>query len=92
MSAITRNAVVAFILTVAICFIFVASGSPIVLSAFSSWAPQILTDAIGSLSFLTHFDSISKGVLDIRDLLFFIAVISAWLVATAIVIEVKKAN
>lgn len=92
MSALTRNAVIAFILTVAICFMFVASGSPIVLNAFSGWAPQILSDAIAALSFLTHFDAISKGVLDIRDLLFFAAVISAWLLASAIVIEIKKAN
>jgi ABC-2 type transport system permease protein len=92
MSALTRNAVIAFILTVAICFVFVSSGSPIVLNAFSGWAPQILLDAIATLSFLTHFDAINKGVLDIRDLLFFAAVITAWLLASAIVIEIKKAN
>jgi ABC-2 type transport system permease protein len=92
MSALTRNAVIAFILTVAICFVFVSSGSPIVLNAFSGWAPQILLDAIATLSFLTHFDAINKGVLDIRDLLFFAAVIAAWLLASAIVIEIKKAN
>jgi ABC-2 type transport system permease protein len=92
MSAMTRNAIIAFILTVAICFAFVASGSSIVLSAFSGWAPQLLIDAIAGLSFLTHFDAISKGVLDVRDLLFFAAVITAWLIASAIVIEIKKAN
>lgn len=92
MSALTRNAVIAFILTVAICFMFVASGSAIVLNLFSGWAPQILSDAIAALSFLTHFDAISKGVLDIRDILFFAAVIAAWLFASAIVIEIKKAN
>lgn len=92
MSALTRNAVIAFILTVSICFLFVSSGSPIVLNAFSGWAPQILLDAIAALSFLTHFDAINKGVLDIRDLLFFTAVITAWLLASAIVIEIKKAN
>ena len=92
MSAMTRNAVIAFILTVAICFAFVASGSAIVLNAFSGWAPDVLINAIAGLSFLTHFDAISKGVLDIRDMLFFAAVIAAWLTASAIVIEIKKAN
>ncbi|MDX1490859.1 MAG: ABC transporter permease subunit [Pseudohongiellaceae bacterium] len=91
MSAITRNSVIAFILTVAICFVFVVSGSDIVLSAFT-WAPQFVSDAIAAMSFLTHFDSISKGVLDIRDMLFFIVFIASWLVASAIVIEIKKAN
>jgi ABC-2 type transport system permease protein len=91
MSAITRNSVIAFILTVAICFVFVVSGSDIVLSAFT-WAPQFLSDAIAAMSFLTHFDSISKGVLDLRDMLFFIIFIGSWLFASAIVIEIKKAN
>ncbi len=92
MSAITRNPVIAFILTVAICFAFVASGTQIVLGAFPGWTPQFLLDAIAALSFLTHFDAISRGVLDIRDILFFVVFIGAWLLASAIVIELKKAN
>jgi len=91
MSAMTRNSVIAFILTVAICFVFVASGSEIILNALR-WAPQTLVDAVAALSFLTHFDSISKGVLDLRDILFFVIFIGSWLFASAIVIEIKKAN
>jgi len=91
MSAMTRNSVIAFILTVALCFVFVASGSEIVLNAFN-WAPQIFVDAIAALSFLTHFDAISKGVLDVRDILFFLVFMASWLFASAIVIEIKKAN
>ena len=91
MSAMTRNSVIAFILTVAICFVFVASGTEIILNALR-WAPQILIDAVAALSFLTHFDSISKGVLDLRDILFFVIFIGSWLFASAIVIEIKKAN
>ena len=91
MSAMTRNSVIAFILTVALCFVFVASGSEIVLNAFN-WAPQILVDAIAALSFLTHFDAISKGVLDVRDILYFLVFMASWLFASAIVIEIKKAN
>jgi len=91
MSAMTRNSVIAFILTVAICFVFVASGSEIVLNAFN-WAPQVLVDAVAALSFLTHFDAISKGVLLVRDILFFLVFMASWLFASAIVIEIKKAN
>ena len=91
MSAMTRTSVIAFILTVAICFVFVASGSEIVLNAFS-WAPQVLVDAVAALSFLTHFDAISKGVLDVREILFFLVFMASWLFASAIVIEIKKAN
>ncbi|MFM1897533.1 MAG: hypothetical protein RLZZ385_2607 [Pseudomonadota bacterium] len=92
MSAATKNPVIAFILTVSICFLFVVMGSPIVLDAFPAWLPQFLVDAFAAMGFLTHFDSISKGVLDIRDFLFFAVFIFGWLLASAIVIEIKKAN
>ena len=91
-SAATRNQVVAFILTVVVCFLFVMAGFPLVLDAFSSWAPQGLVDAVAGLSFLTHFVSISKGVIDLRDLLFFASLIVAWLAATAVVVDLKKAD
>lgn len=92
MSACTKNSVIAFILTVSICFVFVILGSPILLDAFPDWVPQVLVDAFSAMGFLTHFDSISKGVLDIRDMLFFLVFIAAWLLASAVVIEIKKAS
>ena len=92
MSACTKDSVIAFILTVAICFLFVIMGSPILLNTFPSWVPQWLVDAFSAMGFLTHFDSIAKGVLDIRDFLFFSVFIGGWLLASAIVIEMKKAN
>ncbi|WP_263322156.1 ABC transporter permease subunit [Endozoicomonas sp. Mp262] len=92
MSAMTQNQVIAFIVTVVICFLFVVAGFPLVLDAFRVWAPQSLVDAVAALSFMTHFEAISKGVLDLRDLLYFIVMILAWLVATAITIDMKKAD
>lgn len=92
LSACTKNQVIAFILSVAVSFLFIVSGFPLVLDAFQAWAPQALVDAIASLSFLSHFDAISKGVIALRDLLYFLAVIAVWLVATAIVIDMKKAQ
>jgi ABC-2 type transport system permease protein len=92
MSACTKNSVIAFILTVSICFVFVILGSPILLDAFPDWVPQVLVDAFSAMGFLTHFDSISKGVLDVRDMLFFLVFIAAWLLASAVVIEMKKAS
>jgi len=92
MSASTKNSVIAFILTVSICFLFVIIGSPILLNAFPDWIPQVLVDAFAAMGFLTHFDAIAKGVLDIRDFLFFAVFIFAWLLASAIIIEKKKAN
>lgn len=92
MSALTRNQVIAFILSVVACFVFIVSGFPLLLDLFSGWAPQWLLDAIASLSFLIRFDAISKGVLDLRDLLYFFSLMAVWLLATAIVIDLKKAD
>jgi ABC-2 type transport system permease protein len=92
MSALTRNQVIAFILGVVACFVFLLAGMPFVLAVFSGWAPQPLVDAIASLSFQTHFDSIAKGVLDIRDLLYFAMLVGFFLLATAIALELRKAE
>nr|WP_298165596.1 ABC transporter permease subunit [uncultured Pseudomonas sp.] len=92
MSALAKNQVIAFILAVSVCFLFIVSGFPMVLDGFSGWAPQWLVDAVASLSFLTRFEAISKGVIDLRDLLYFITLIAAWLAATAVVIDLKKAD
>ena len=62
------------------------------LAVFEGWAPQSLVDAIASLSFLTHFASIAKGVIDLRDLVYFGTLIAAWLAATVIVLDLKKAD
>jgi ABC-2 type transport system permease protein len=91
-SAATRNQVIAFIFTVVVCFLFLLAGFALVLEIFEGWAPQPIIDAIASLSFLTHFTSISKGVIDFRDLLYFGTLIAAWLAANAIVLELKKAD
>lgn len=91
-SAATKNQVIAFIITVVICFLFVVSGFNIVLDWFTSWAPDMLVDSVAALSFLTHFNAIAKGVLDFRDLAYFLIVIAGWLLATAIVIDLKKAS
>ena len=91
-SATTRNQVIAFILTVVVCFLLLLAGFPLVLDFASALLPQVLVDAIASLSFLTHFNSISKGVIDLRDLLYFLLMIGFWLYANAVVIDLKKAD
>ena len=71
---------------------FLLAGFPLVLDVFRSWAPQALTDAIASLSFLTHYESIEKGVIDVRDLLYFAMLIGFFLLATGIALELRKAD
>lgn len=92
MSALTKNQVVAFVISFVICFAFNLSGFPIVLDLFSAWAPQAIVDVISSFSFITHFDSILKGVVDIRDIIFFSSLIAFWLYATILAIEAKKSS
>ncbi len=92
LSATTPNQVIAFILSVVVCFGFLLSGLPMVLDVFRGWLPQPLIDAIANLSFLVHFSSISRGVIDLRDLLYFAFLIAFWLAANRIVLEMKKAN
>jgi ABC-2 type transport system permease protein len=91
-SATTRNQVVAFILTVVVCLVLLLAGLPMVLDVLGVVLPQVIVDAIASLSFLTHFQAIGKGVIDLRDLLYFGLMIGFWLYANAVVIDLKKAD
>jgi ABC-2 type transport system permease protein len=92
MSAMTKNQVVAFILSVVVCFVFVVSGSNIVLDAFKSWAPSLVIDVVASFSFLTHFEAMAKGVIALNDLMYFLLVTICWLFAGLVIIEQKKAD
>lgn len=89
-SALTKSQVIAFVVAALISFLFTVSGSPLVLAAFSSWAPQGVIDTVASFSFLTHFNAISRGVIDLRDLLFFGSLIVCFLIANAIIVDMKK--
>jgi ABC-2 type transport system permease protein len=91
-SALTRNQVVAFVISFVVCFGFNLSGFPLVLDFFSGWAPQAVVDAVSSFSFLTHFNSIQKGVIDLRDIIFFTSLIAVWLYANMLAIESGKGH
>ena len=91
-SATTKNQVIAFILAVVASFALLLAGFPLVLDVFSGWAPQALVDAIASLSFLTHFQSISRGVIDLRDLVYFALLIAACLYANTIVLAITRGD
>lgn len=91
-SAFTKNQVIAFVIAVVICFIFVLSGTPMVLDMFQGWMPQALVNTISGMSITTHYNAILKGVLDVRDLIFFFSFIICWLLANIIVVEMKKSD
>ena len=90
LSALTRNQVIAFVVSVVACFLFTVSGAPLVLELFQSWAPQALIETLASFSLLTHFRAITTGVIDARDVMFFATLIGVFLTATVIVVDMKK--
>jgi ABC-2 type transport system permease protein len=92
LSALTKNQVIAFVVTAAVCFLFTVSGQPLVLGFLTGWAPEALLSAVASFSFLTHFAAIVRGVIDLRDAVFFLSVIAFFLYANAIIVELKKAD
>lgn len=92
MSALTKSQVIAFILAGMVCLLFVLAGFPMVLNLFEDWVPLIVLDGLASLSFLAHFSAISKGVVSLNDLLYFLSMIFAWLFATRIIVEMKQAR
>ncbi|MGH6636496.1 MAG: ABC transporter permease subunit [Gammaproteobacteria bacterium] len=91
-SAFTKSQVIAFVVSIVICFFFILTGFPVVINFFQGWAPQAIIDLISSFSFLTHFDSIQKGVIDLRDVIYFGTLIGFWLYANTVAIEAKKAG
>jgi ABC-2 type transport system permease protein len=92
MSALTHNQVIAFILTAIVCLFFVLLGFMPILNFLSGILPTALLNAIASLSFYTHFESISKGVIDLRDLAYFAMLCALFLYATAVVLDVRKTH
>jgi ABC-2 type transport system permease protein len=90
-SALTKNQVLAFIGAVVVGFLFVMAGFDLVLSAVKPWAPQIIVQAISSMSFIGHFQRITDGVLEVPALIFFISLIAFALWLNVRILEVKKA-
>ena len=91
-SALTKNQVIAFIISATICFLLVMSGLELVLGGLRSWAPEFLISAISSLSFLSHFDRITKGVVQLSSIFFYLSLIVFALFANRVIVEIKKAD
>ena len=91
-SALTKNQVIAFVLTAVVCLVFTVSGTPLVLNFFTGWAPTTMIEAISSMSFIANFEAISKGVIDMVGLVYFASVISLFLFANIVLINLYKAR
>ena len=91
-SAMTKNQVIAVVVTAALVFVLTVAGSPIVLGVFQGWAPEWLLHGVAQASFLGHFSAITRGVIDLRDLVYFLSIMVAFLAANAILIDLEKAE
>lgn len=92
MSSLSKNQVTAFVLSFTVCLLFVLAGYPAVLDALSGWAPEWLVDQVRNLSFQSHFEQVTRGVIAMRDLVFFLSVMAVFLFANALIVETRKAN
>ncbi|MGE0083509.1 MAG: ABC transporter permease subunit [Desulfococcaceae bacterium] len=89
-SSLTRSQVVSFIVAVVICLFFILAGFPPVTDVLAGWAPRWLVNIVSNLSFLSHFVSLQRGVIDFRDLIYFASVIFFMLFANSMVIQNRR--
>lgn len=90
-SALTRNQVVAFVAAAAVCFLLMMTGLELVQGLLRGLMPEIVLDLLRTLSVTTHFSQITRGVLDLRGLVFFSSLIGLCLVANTAIVDLKKA-
>ena len=91
-SSLTRNQVVAFIICLVICLFFVIAGWGPVTEALATTVPLSVANFIASLSFMYRFDSVQRGVIDSRDLIYYASLITFMLSATSVVLTSRKAS
>jgi ABC-2 type transport system permease protein len=93
-SSMTRTQVVSFIISVVLCLLLILAGFPPIIRMLSGWAKswQWLVDVITSMSFITHFDGFQKGVLDSRDVIFFLSIIVFSLFSTSVILRSHRAG
>jgi ABC-2 type transport system permease protein len=91
-SALTKNQVIAFVVAAVVCFLLTVSGSGVVLGFFTGWAPQVVVDTVASFSFISHFTSVMRGVIDVKDMVYFVSLIVFFLFANTAIVELKKAD
>ncbi len=91
LSAATKNQVVAFVLAVAVCFVFAVASNPIVTDFLSRAAPS-LAEATRRISVIDRFQDFSRGIIGLRDVIFFATFIGFWLFVNTLVVDARKAG
>lgn len=91
-SALTRNQVISFILSVVACLFLILAGWPPVTDMLVQWAPNWLVEGVAAFSVMPHFESFQRGVIDSRDLVYFLSVIAFSLFTTGVIIRSHRAG
>jgi len=91
-SAITKNQVISFILSVSICAIFAFADYPSVLNILRLFLPMGLIEAFENMSFINHYESMRRGVIELRDFVYYIFFISGWITAAGIVLNERMGS
>ena len=91
-SSLTRNQVISFILSVVICLFLVLAGWPPVTGIIAGWAPMWLVDVVSGFSFMPHFSSMERGILDLRDIFYYISVIFFMLFSNGVVLQNRRTS
>ncbi len=90
-SGLTRNQVIAFVLSVVVCVLFFFAGSPTVMNYLSGFLPMNLVEAAESLSIESRFESVQRGVMEVRDVAFFGLLAAGWLWANTVTLGQRRA-
>jgi ABC-2 type transport system permease protein len=90
LSVLTRSQVVAFILALAVCFLFLLAGDPMVQQPLLALGSNRVADALASLSLMAHFEAIARGVLDFGDVAYFVLTIVFWLAANVLILDARR--
>lgn len=91
MSALTRNQVIAFVLAVAVCFVFAVASYSVVTDFLSRNTP-VLAEIARRIAVIDRFNDFTRGLISVRDLVFFATFIGFWLYLNAVLVELCKAD
>jgi ABC-2 type transport system permease protein len=90
-SAATKSQVIAFVISVVLCFAMLLLGFGAFQDFFAGWVPAPVLDVLSTFSFLTQFDMLSRGVIEARSIVFFASLIACLLVANVVIVDLRKA-
>jgi ABC-2 type transport system permease protein len=91
-SAMSKNQVISFIVAVVIGLFLILAGFPPVTDFLSDFLPANIVDGVAGFSFVSHFETLQRGIIDFRDLFYFGSVIAFMLFSTQVVLSNKASS